>query len=213
MHLDFWHERWARNEIGFHEGTPNEQLQRHFHKLQLAANSWVFVPMCGKTNDIGWLLEQGYRVKGAELNEGAVLELFAHLGLTPTLTEHGSLKRYSAAALEIYCGDIFALDQALLGHIDAVYDRAAIIALPDAMRQRYSQLLIDITEQAPQLLICYEFDKQKRQGPPFSVEHDELQTLYGGAYQFQRLERQILPSYLPDDVDATAVAWLLTASD
>lgn len=27
----------------------------------------IFLPLCGKTLDIGWLLERGYRVVGAEL--------------------------------------------------------------------------------------------------------------------------------------------------
>ncbi|MCJ8170138.1 thiopurine S-methyltransferase [Atopomonas sediminilitoris] len=209
MNADFWHQRWTQNEIGFHEGHVNQQLFRHHQQLGLAQGCWVFVPLCGKTNDIAWLLSQGYQVKGIELHEAAVIELFEQLQISAEVSTQGSLKRYSAQGISIFSGDVFALTQALLGPVDAVYDRAALIALPDEMRQRYAPHLLAITQHAAQLLICYEFDKQQRQGPPFSVELDEIQLLYGQAFAFNRLERQVLPQFL-EGVDATAVAWLLS---
>ena len=52
MHEDFWQERWARNEIGFHLREVNPYLQRHWPDLGLAAGAQVLVPLCGKSLDI-----------------------------------------------------------------------------------------------------------------------------------------------------------------
>jgi hypothetical protein len=36
MNASFWHHRWEKNDIAFHEGKPNELLVKHFHELSLA---------------------------------------------------------------------------------------------------------------------------------------------------------------------------------
>lgn len=60
METSFWHRRWLNNEIGFHQSEVNPFLLEHFSALQLPPGRRVFVPLCGKTLDIGRLLSQGY---------------------------------------------------------------------------------------------------------------------------------------------------------
>jgi thiopurine S-methyltransferase len=55
-----------------------------------------------------------------------------------------------------------------LGQVDAIYDRAALIALPYEMRQQYAQHLIQIS-QAPQFLISYEYDQGSFEGLRFPL--------------------------------------------
>ena len=80
MEAGFWHQKWEKGDIGFHAPEVNPSLQEHFGKLQMAAGARVFLPLCGKTRDIGWLLDEGFRVSGAELSELAIKELFKKLG-------------------------------------------------------------------------------------------------------------------------------------
>src|SRR5699024_8207116 len=127
---------------------------KHFGDLSLPKGSRLFLPLCGKTLDIHWLLAEGYRVAGAELSSIAVAELFAELGVTPSEMQHGSLSHYQADQIDIFQGDIFELTADLLGPVDAVYDRAALVALPEGLRQQYAQHLVKITHRAPQLLLC-----------------------------------------------------------
>ena len=87
MDAHFWHEKWQNREIGFHEGSPNSLLVKHFNDLKLEPSSTMFVPLCGKTKDIAWLLEKGIKVAGVELNETAIRELFDELDLEPYITE------------------------------------------------------------------------------------------------------------------------------
>jgi hypothetical protein len=47
-------------------------LVPHFKALSLPEGGRVFLPLCGKTLDIHWLLTGGYRVSGAELRKIAI---------------------------------------------------------------------------------------------------------------------------------------------
>ncbi|MBC7280487.1 thiopurine S-methyltransferase [Hoeflea sp.] len=207
----FWHDRWNSNRIGFHEGKPNALLVQHFAALGVPARGRVFVPLCGKTRDIAWLLSRGCRVAGAELSELAIRQLFEELGLEPEVTDLGDLKRYSAAGIDIFVGDIFALTPALLGPVDAVFDRAALVALPEAMRPKYASHIAALTGDAPQLLICFEYDQSKFDGPPFSIDRSEVQRCYGGHHELVRLAAVEAAGGMRGTA-ATEAVWLLRRS-
>lgn len=187
MDANFWHQRWENNHIGFHQKQPNALLVAHFKTLSITKDSRVFVPLCGKTLDIGWLLADGYRVAGAELSELAIQQLFAELGLEPEITIIGDIKHYRAADLDIFVGDIFNLTREMLGSVDAIFDRAALVALPENVRIRYTAHLIDITGCAPQLLITYEYDQTLMDGPPFSISTAEVNRHYDARYAIAAL--------------------------
>lgn len=210
MEASFWHQRWQTNEIPFHERATNPMLIKHFSVLALAKGGRVFVPLCGKSLDIGWLLSRGHAVAGAELSELAVQQLFVELGMEPGIAELGHARHYSGKQIDIFAGDIFQISREMLGPVDAVYDRAALVALPEEMRQRYATHLKEITANAPQLLICYEYDQAVLAGPPFSVESDELHRLYGGSYRLTRLESVDVPGGLKGKCPAKENVWLLS---
>ena len=73
----------------------------------------------------------------------------------------------------------------------ALYDRAALIALPAPMRERYAAHLQQILAQGVEgLLITLDYDQAQMPGPPFAVGDDEVQRLLGDAWQVQVLEEQ-----------------------
>jgi len=183
MDQNFWHQRWEKNEIAFHESKANPLLVTHFNELSLAKGSRVFVPLCGKTLDISWLLSNGYCVAGAELSQIAIEQLFMELGLQPEISTVGELEQWSDKNLDIFDGDIFALSRKMLGPVDAIYDRAALVAFSEDMRNRYTAHLTEITGKAQQLLICYNYDQSLLQGPPFSIRNEEVQRHYADTYK------------------------------
>ncbi len=209
MDEQFWHKKWESKDIAFHAATPNPLLLSYFDQLGLANNARVFLPLCGKTLDIGWLLNQGYRVAGAELSTIAAEELFSELGLTPMRSELGAVQRYQAHHLDIFVGDIFALTSELLGPVDAIYDRAALVALPDTLRAAYTALLKEITHTAPQLLINYHYDQTAQAGPPFSISDAELASHYQAAYHVQLLSSNVVAGGLKGQCPALEKVWLL----
>lgn len=208
MDAAFWHNRWANNEIGWHERDFHPLLTAHFGALDLPADSRVFVPLCGKTRDIAWLLQQGYAVAGSELSELAVQQLFAELGVKPAVTCAGATQRYSAAGVDIFAGDIFALGAEHLGPVAAVYDRAALVALPPGVRDRYARHLLALTGNAPQLVISFEYDQNAMAGPPHSVPGAEVWQLYGHAYALTLAEARAVAGGLKG-TPASEMAWVL----
>lgn len=209
MDASFWHERWQSNRIAFHLEEANPLLTRYCQRLALEQGCRVFVPLCGKTRDIGWLLTQGYRVVGAELVESAVQQLFAELGVEPQIADHGALKHYSAPDLDIWVGDVLELTAPLLGEVDAVYDRAALVALPEHMRLAYARHLMALIAGAPQLLVSYHYDQSALPGPPFSVSDQEVRRHYGATYRLTQLARFDIPGGLKGKVPAEETLWLL----
>lgn len=209
MDAKFWHGRWAHNQIAFHERDPNPLLVEHVDALALAPGHRVFVPWCGKTRDIHWLLCRDYRVAGAELSPIAIEQLVAELGVCPQRAEVGGIVHYFTPDLDLFVGDFFHVPSALLGPVDAIYDRAALVALPHEMRIRYAAHLMEITQRARQLLITYEYLQSQMDGPPFSVSTEEVQRHYGDAYEVMRLASTAVPGGLKGQCAALENLWLL----
>lgn len=206
----FWHDRWEKNEIPFHERKPNPILVDYFGQLKLKKRARVFVPLCGKTLDIHWLLSKGYRVAGAELSQIAIGQLFKELRLEPTISKLKSAGlKYSAKNIDIFVGDIFKVTRARLGSIDAIYDRAALVALPEAVRKRYTAHLKKLSNTAPQLVVTYNYDQSVMPGPPFSITNAELVKHYGKTYKLVLLNSQSVPGGLKGKCPAIENVWLL----
>ncbi|KNG94102.1 thiopurine S-methyltransferase [Pseudaestuariivita atlantica] len=183
-----WHDRWRDGRIGFHQPEGNPLLRRHLPALGLPRGARLFLPLCGKTGDIGWLMSQGFAVAGSELSRIAVDALFDDLGMEPEVADHGPLTRMSGPGVDIWVGDMFDLTPALLGPVDAVYDRAALVALPDDIRAVYAPHLAAITANAPHLLITFDYDASTVSGPPFPVWQDEISALYVETHDVALLE-------------------------
>jgi len=209
MEATFWHDRWESNQIAFHEGRPNPLLVAHIDALGLQPGARVFVPLCGKTADIPWLLSQGFRVAGAELSEIAIRQLFDDLGRDPLVTPADEIDHHATDDIDVFVGDIFELTQEHLGPVDAVYDRAALVALPADMRRRYARYLAAITGRAPQLVITYEYDQRTMDGPPFSVSEAELRDHYGADYEISGLFGEAVPGGLKGKYPARESLWHL----
>jgi thiopurine S-methyltransferase len=190
MEPQFWLERWQKREIGFHQPVPHRALDLYWDHLAVAKDARVFVPLAGKSLDLRWLAERGQRVVAVELAEAAVREFFADASLTPVASTQGKLLKLSAGAFDFYCGDFFDLEPKMLAGVTAVFDRAALIALPPPMRVAYSQRMGALLEQKAQmLLVTLEYDQLKLAGPPHSVAEPEVRSLYAGWQSCDRLER------------------------
>ena len=191
MEPKFWQERWARNQIGFHLPEVNPYLQRHWPQLALAAGAKVLVPLCGKSLDLMWLASQGHRVMGVELSEQAVESFFSEQNLTPRISQQGVFNVYQADLIEIWCGDFFGLDAEALDDCVALYDRAALIALPPLMRAQYAEHLNRFLRPGCQgLLITLDYDQAQKAGPPFAVTDEEVRVLLAEHWALQVLEEQ-----------------------
>ena len=190
MQPEFWHDRWRRNQIGFHQEQVNPCLERLWPQLELPRGARALVPLCGKSLDLSWLAASGFEVLGVELSQTAVEQFFSEQRVTPQVREQGGFKVYEAGPVTIMCGDFFALSSADVAGCAGLYDRAAIIALPPQMRKAYALHLTQILPRDCRgLLITLDYDQHEMKGPPFSVPDDEVQQLLAPAWSLQIVEQ------------------------
>jgi len=190
MEETFWLERWERQEIGFHQRNINAHLLSLWPTLGLAAGDAVFVPLCGKSSDMVWLRAQGHPVLGVELSPLAIEAFFSENGLAPQRRRQGKFEVAEADGIRILRGDFFDLAAADLAEITAVYDRAALIALPPPLRERYAAHIAGILPPGTRmLLVTLEYPQEEMQGPPFSVSPAEVEQLYGPRGDVRLLRR------------------------
>ncbi len=162
-----------------------------------------------------WLAEQGYQVIGVELSQIACDAFFEDNKIPAKITKLEDFILYSSGNIRIFCGDFFRINQAILGKIDGIYDRAALIALPTKVRQSYSEHLIKLmTEKTVLFLITMMYDQEELQGPPFSVDQEEIIALYAAHFDINQLYSKSfeIPAYLQDKGlhYATEQVYLLT---
>ena len=211
----FWHQRWHENRIGFHQDKPTPLLPKHWDAVGAAPGARVFVPLCGKSLDLAWFASHGYRVLGVEVSPLAIEQFFAEHGLQPAVRESRYGRHYQAGPIEIVCGDAFGLDAEALADCTAVYDRAALIALPPDLRRRYAgELYGRLPRDCRGLLVTLEYPQHEKAGPPFSVAGDEVHALYDDAWQLELLERRDIlaeqPGFQAEGVtDLHTSAWRL----
>ncbi|PZO92784.1 MAG: thiopurine S-methyltransferase [Streptococcus pyogenes] len=216
MNAEFWHSRWQEKRIGFNQSAVNLLLINYFKQLNLPAGSRVFVPLCGKSIDMAWLAAQSYDVVGVELVETAVQAFFTEQNISPTVHQHvdnSAIKYYqgqlSGQTITLWVADIFALSSEDIGSVKAVYDKAALIALPENMRTKYSEHIRKISGHAPQFIITLTYDQSKKAGPPFSISSEQIQQYYGDNYHISELTSELTSIGSAPELTVSEHVWLL----
>ncbi|MCB1864583.1 MAG: thiopurine S-methyltransferase [Chromatiales bacterium] len=187
MEADFWLERWREGHTGWHRADVHPLLRLHWPAMT-AHDSHAFVPLCGASLDLEWLHERGHAVSGVELSGVAIARFADRHGLQLVPDPLGELSLHTAVRYRLIEGDYFALTSDTLGDVDIVYDRAALVALPDALRPRYVQHLRRLAPDAPILLVTLDYEQVRMAGPPFAVPAAEVQRLFGEHYRVELLE-------------------------
>jgi thiopurine S-methyltransferase len=193
MDTDFWLERWRRNEIGFHQRRCNEYLVEFWPRLGIDTHAAAFVPLCGKSLDMRWLREHaGHPVLGIEIARNACSEFFSEWNIEPTLSRQSKFEVLEGRGVKLLCGDFFDLQPADVESVGAVFDRAALIALPRDLRVAYVKRLRQILPSAtPILLVAPDYAQHEMSGPPFAVGEAEVRELFMGCAIDQLLEVDI----------------------
>lgn len=194
MKASFWHACWERNSLGFHQKSIHPFLSQYLLPLitpktfsdEPNKTQTVFVPLCGKSDDMVWLAEH-FTVVGAELSDIACRDFFSekNIAVNPKLITNAEseeeFKVYSHQSISIWQGDFFKLRANQLPSFDWIYDRAAIIALPSEMQQSYASHLTSFINEHTQLfLISLEFPQEELEGPPFAIFEQDIERLFSG---------------------------------
>ncbi len=93
--------------------------------------------------------------------------------------------------------------------MDAIYDRGALVALPENIRTRYAQMLPTITNNAPQLVVTYNYEQSQYSGPPFALPESEIECLYASVYALKKLASRQETGGFAKGIDVENAVWLL----
>lgn len=193
MEISYWQSRWQNDKTGWHMQQVFSPLKTYWNSLQLAKGATVFVPLCGKSLDLEWLVNQGHYVVGIDMSVKAVHELTKRHNEPFEESSKGSFTCYKSNSMELWRGDVFKLQKRWLPAIDAIYDKAALIALPPEMRKAYVITLKSFLQPHTQIFInCFEYNQNEMSGPPFAVFRDELESLWGDQFNIKLLHAQSL---------------------
>lgn len=186
MEPEFWHQAWKERRLGFHRGEPHPALLKYFPELEAQKEQSILVPLCGKSHDLTWLAQQSLYVTGVEISEQAVLEYFQDNAIPTPLKRENA---YIHQGLTLQVNDF--LEYSAPQSFDFVYDRAAIVALPPDMRVKYAKKWLELLKSGGKaLMISFEYDQSKVDGPPFSVEEKEIRELFSPHASVELLEEE-----------------------
>jgi thiopurine S-methyltransferase len=213
MDKDYWRSRWEEDDIKFHQIEVNSCLHKYYPLLELKPDDTVLVPLCGKSQDMLWLQQQQLHVVGAELSEKACRDFFKENDLKCSVKQQGDFTVYQANHIQLFSGDFFELQKNQVGSIKAVYDRAAMIALPLDYRQRYVDKIIELTDAGAKILLISLESRHQPQTPPFVINESEIFGYYQKYFKIQVLEK--IPERTPHLIakgydDMHSMVYLLT---
>lgn len=196
MEIDFWLQRWDNDEIGFHQQTVNPYLMYFYGQngpaVKQRDNYKVFVPLCGKTKDMLWLSQNGYKVFGVECSERAVKDFFEENALNYRSARKDEYALFQAndqtSVIEILQGDFFALQQTDLDDVTDIFDRASLIALPIELREKYANKMAELQKPGIRsLLVTLTYNQSEMNGPPFSVSEEDVNKLFSDNFSVEKL--------------------------
>jgi thiopurine S-methyltransferase len=174
-----WINRWENNQIGWHKSDFNSRMIEFLPNLNLQKGSEIFVPLCGKSLDMIYLLNQGFKVIGVELSKIAITDFFAENNIEFEIQKNADFNIYKSANITIYQGDIFNLKKKYLQDISAIYDRASLVALNPQLRSEYGKLFDGIISRGvAYLLLTLDYNQEQSDGPPFAVSKNEIENIF-----------------------------------
>lgn len=202
MELSYWQSRWKKGNTGFHmdEGYPG--LKTHWETLNPGNRARVLVPLCGKSVDLVWLAQRTGHVTGVEVAEQAIGAFFSEHNLVPTISQKGRFEIWKANNIELWKGDFLKFPEKNTGPFDLIYDKAALVALPPAMRKKYAEKIRTLTgSNTGYLLHHFIYPENEMSGPPFSVSPDEIDRLFTGYTQTLLEEKNMDLSRFPKFIE------------
>ncbi|MEK6579176.1 MAG: thiopurine S-methyltransferase [Bdellovibrionota bacterium] len=189
----YWLGRWERGETGWHQSEFEQELIHFFSEMPPTR---VLVPLCGKSLDLVWLVSQGHEVIGVELSENACQAFFDENKISSVVKDAGLFRVYRGDKLTLFCGDFFDFSPHQLGKIGAIYDRAALIALPSEMRVKYVahiKALMKVCARPEDfrfLQLLWERNPHDLNGPPYSILPEEFVRYYEDTFNIRLIKRE-----------------------
>ena len=191
-----WIQRWEDNRTPFHLDIVNPWLKRFHEQITGGTGCRVLLPLCGKSLDLVWLMEQGHDVVGVDVSRRALETLYKENNLTGEHERAGPFHVYRHPRLVTYAGDFFKLEPGRTGLFQLIYDRAALIALPPTEWAHYVRHLHTFLQPGGRIfLITLEYDQVAMDGPPYSITPEQVHELFADHLDVEPLATENLQDH------------------
>ena len=191
---EFWTTKWEKGTTPWQRNVVDVYLQKYIKLLTgEKPSASILVTLCGKSLDLPWLCDQGYKVVGVELSELAVKQLFEENGIPYSVATKESFKVFSATdhrSLTVYVGDFYAISPDLAGVFDAIWDINALGAINPEDRTNYIAKLHSLLKADGKILLStFEYNQAERPTCPFSVPNSLVKELFQDHFDIELLEK------------------------
>ncbi|XP_041356889.1 probable thiopurine S-methyltransferase [Gigantopelta aegis] len=196
MSVDDWKKRWDKEQTEFHLPKVHPMLEKHLGALvQGRSKLRFFIPLCGKSVDMRWLLEQGHGVVGCEGVDKGCQEFLQENKMkytaSPMKSCEGTVYRSQCSPLTLYRCDVFDLRREDVGQFDCIWDRGSFVAIPVSKRKRYADIIVSLMKpDCRYLLDCFLLNNEQFAGPPFSCTENDINTFYGSYCAVKKLDEK-----------------------
>src|SRR4051812_8084518 len=103
MNNEFWLKRWQENRIGFHKSGVNPLLEQFLPQVS-AKPGRTLVPLCGKSEDLAWLVSRGHQVVGVDISEVAAGAFAREQGITFNVSNEPPFQVFRSERIAYYVG-------------------------------------------------------------------------------------------------------------
>lgn len=192
MDKAYWLNRWETGNTRFNEPVPHRYLVKYFDELNLSPGDSIFVPLCGKSVDMVWMMRHKHPIIGVEISPIAINDFLAENEIQALKSQEDGFCVYRHNLGMLYQGDLFTFNPACLNEIKAVYDRGCFVALPPmSIRLQYIDWLKSTLQTGTRILfISIEHNNPSIAEPPFSVSDKELRQYFNKEFSVNLLRKE-----------------------
>ena len=146
--IDDWVKLWENGQVFWLEHEVNAGLQSYL----VPETKTAFVPLCGNSNSMIFMHQNGIKVTGLEFHEDAVRQFFEENNLE-YITGEEKMKFYESkcSGIRIYVGDLFAFETEQ--KFDFIWDRGSLVAISPDDRGRYAVLMSSLLADNGKILL------------------------------------------------------------
>jgi len=167
----YWDDRYQQNATGWELGTPTPAFVDYFTSLKNNVGS-LLVLGSGSGHDAIWFAQRGYQVTGIDFSSEA-------------LQRSSSLAHSAGVSLKFFHRDIFDLSPDQHGQFDVIVEYVTFCAINPSRRAEFARVVSSLLRPGGKCVGLFFPLDNRVGGPPFAVNLDEIQKLFGNYFELQ----------------------------
>lgn len=214
---DYWSHRWDTGNTPWHRLDIHPLLIQHKNEvLGNRQDAQVFIPLCGKANELKWFYDCGHRVTGLEYVEKTVRQFFEENNIpyseTTCTVLNCKILQTADKRLRIFVCSVFDFKKECVGPVDIIWDRGSLVAVNEEDRLKYAGVMRSLMSPGTMYaLVSVFYEDDSFTGFPKSVPDNTVRELFGKGMKLTKVtENTTIREDFVIKVPISEVLWLIT---